>query len=215
MEQDSWSNRSVAILFATPFDCLRENGESSGESVVSVSFFPFPCPIPGRTNALACYRYGLWIVNIIIKHLFILLVFINYAECVASCKGTVADIKCTTTTGTGFLLWQNSSGKSFGFDDTATVGADGTLGSTTMTLNSIEPVSNAVVYTSTASENMMENTTKQCSDGDVLESINVTVKSMETAYMCTFIVHVLLVTIILTVVIVHRSIKPLMGLLSM
>ena len=124
----------------------------------------------------------------------IILVFINRAEeGVASCKGTVADIKCTTTTGTGFLLWQNSSGKSFGFDDTATVGAGGTLGSTTMTLNSIEPVSNAVVYTSTATENMIENTTIHCSDGGVLQSIDVTVKSMETAYM--HYVHNVLVTI--------------------
>ena len=105
----------------------------------------------------------------------------------------MADIICTTTTGTGFLLWQNSSGKDFGFDDTDTVGAGGTLGFTTLILNSIEPVSNAVVYTSTASENIMENTTKQCSDGGVLQSINVTIKSMETAYM--HYVHNVLVTI--------------------
>ena len=115
--------------------------------------------------------------------LFFWLVFTNRAEeGVASCKGTVAEIICTTTTGHGFLLWQNSSGAGFIFDAAATVGATGTLGSMTMTLNSIEFVSNAVVYTSTASEDMIENTTKQCSDGGVPQSIDVTVKSMETLF---------------------------------
>ena len=104
----------------------------------------------------------------------------------------VAEIICTTTTRTGFLLWLNSSGKDFGFDDTATVNDTGTLGSTTMTLNSIEPVSNAVVYTSKATENVMENTTIQCSDGGVLESINVTIKSMEN----NIHVHIVTATII-------------------
>ena len=92
----------------------------------------------------------------------------------------MTELICTTTTGTGFLLWRNSSGKSIGFDDAATVDATGTLGSTTMTLDSIEAVSSAVVYTSTATENnMMENTTIQCSDGDVPQSINLFIKSMK------------------------------------
>ena len=92
----------------------------------------------------------------------------------------MAEIGCTTTTGTGFLLWRNSSGVSIRFDDAATVGATGTLGSTVTTLNSIEPVSNAVVYTSTATENnMIESTTIQCSDGDVPQNIDLDVKSMK------------------------------------
>ena len=130
---------------------------------------------------------GTFVSNMDCKHVifYFLIVFVNRAEGVAFCKGSVAEIICTTTTRTGFLLWQNSSGKSFNFGGTATVGANGTLGTTTMTLNRIETVSDAVVYTSTASENMIENTTKQCSDGDVPESINVTVKSMENSIQFT------------------------------
>ena len=105
-------------------------------------------------------------------------------EGVAVCRGKMApaiNITCTTTTADGFLSWRNSSGVGFNFDDAVSVGASGRLGSTIMTLNSVEAVSNAVVYTSTASENMRENTTIQCSDGDVPQSINITVKSMENS----------------------------------
>ena len=92
----------------------------------------------------------------------------------------MATITCTTTTGKGFLSWRNSKGMSFSFDNTASAGDNGTLGSTIMTLNNIEPVSNAVVYTATATvNNMTENTTIQCSDGDVTQSINLYVKSMK------------------------------------
>ena len=137
-----------------------------------------------------------------------MLVFTNRAEGLASCKGTVAEVVCT---GTGFLLWQNSSGKRISFDDTATVGAGGTLGSTRMTLNSIEPVSNAVVYTSTATvNNIMENTTIWCSDGGALQSINVNVKSRKNS------IHLNIVSCCFqVVVIVYRSIKSLVGTLSM
>ena len=98
----------------------------------------------------------------------------------------MATITCTTTTGGeitkgGFLSWRNSLGMSFSFNNAANASANGILGSTTMTrLDSVEPVSNAVVYTSTATvKNMMENTTIQCSDGDVPQSINLYVKSMK------------------------------------
>ena len=115
--------------------------------------------------------------------------FLNRAkEGVAVCRMAPTSITCTTTTADGFLSWRNSSGVGFTFGDTVSVGATGTLGSTTMTLNSVEAVSNAVVYTSTASENMMENTTIQCSDGDVPQSIDVTVKSMENSIHGIFIV---------------------------
>ena len=90
-------------------------------------------------------------------------------------------ITCTTTTGTGFLSWRNSQEISFIFDKkTASVGASGTLGSMTMTLNSIESVSNAMVYTSTATVyDMTKDTTIQCSDGHLPQSIHLYVKSMK------------------------------------
>ena len=109
------------------------------------------------------------------------LVFLNRAEeGLSICGGSVtpAIISCTTTTSNGFLLWRNSSGLVFSFDDTAIIGANGTLGSTRMTLTNIKTVSNAMVYTSTASENMIQNTTIQCSDGEAPQSIDITLKSM-------------------------------------
>ena len=109
------------------------------------------------------------------------LVFLNRAEeGLSICGGSVtpANISCTTTTSNGFLLWRNSSGLAFHFDNTAIIGASGTLGSTRMKLNNIEIVSNATVYTSTASENIIQNTTIQCSDGETPQSIDITLKSM-------------------------------------
>ena len=112
-----------------------------------------------------------------------LLVFLNRAnEGLAVCRMAVmapTNITCTTTTAEGFLIWRNSSGAGFSFRESTSVsvGTTGTLGSTIMTLDNIEHVSNAVVYTSTASENMIEDTTIQCSDGGAPQSIDITVKS--------------------------------------
>ena len=147
-----------------------------------VVFFVLVLVGPTLLQATGAFVYSnKWVV---IKHLFIMLVLItNGAECLA-CKGTTVEVVCTTTTGTGFLLWQNSSGEGFGFDDTDTVGDSGTLGSTRMTLNSIDDVSNAMVYTSTAMlTNMMENTTIQCSDGGVLRIITVKQHTFEHCFM--------------------------------
>ena len=113
----------------------------------------------------------------------LLLVFLNQAnEGVAVCRVAMAptNITCTTTTPDGFLTWRNASGAGFAFGDSNSViiGTTGILGSTIMTLISIEHVSNAVVYTSTASKNMTQDTTILCSDGGPPQSINITVKSM-------------------------------------
>ena len=113
----------------------------------------------------------------------LLLVFLNRAnEGLAVCRVAAmapTNITCTTTTPYGFLAWRNSNGAGFVFGESTSVsvGTTGTLGSTIMTLNNIEHVSNAVVYTSTASENMIEDTTIQCSDGGPPQSIDITVKS--------------------------------------
>ena len=94
------------------------------------------------------------------------------------CRGTTVLTECTTTTDAGFLLWRKHSLAAFFFGDAASVGDIGTVGSTTLTLNSIETVSNAaVVYTSTASEIITEETNITCSDGDVPQSIDIHIKS--------------------------------------
>ena len=95
----------------------------------------------------------------------------------AVCRGTPVLVKCTTTTDSGFLIWRNHSKTGFFFDDASSVNATGTLGSITITLNSIDTVSNAVVYTSTASEIITEETSITCSDGDVPQSIDIHTKS--------------------------------------
>ena len=93
-----------------------------------------------------------------------------------------ASVKCTTTTKDGFLSWRNDQETSFAFDNTTSVGTNKALGSTKMTLNSVDPVSNAVVYTSMAAEiNILENKTIQCSDGEESESIDIYIKSKEHA----------------------------------
>ena len=70
------------------------------------------------------------------------------------------------------------------FDSVNTTGDTGTLGNTTLTLNSIVMLpgqsgtcTSAVVYTSTASEKIKKNTGITCSDGNALESIDITTKS--------------------------------------
>ena len=110
-------------------------------------------------------------------------VFVEQAEeGVLACRGMTASVKCTTTTKNGFLSWGNDQGMSFAFDNTTSVGTNKALGSTKMTLNSVDPVSNAVVYTSIATENnILENKTIQCSDGEASESIDIYIKSKEHA----------------------------------
>ena len=86
--------------------------------------------------------------------------------------------ECTTTTAAGFLLWRiGSEGDPSFFGETASVGATETLGSTTFTLNHIESVADALVYTSTATENITEETNITCSDGDLPQSIDIQIKS--------------------------------------
>ena len=60
-----------------------------------------------------------------------------------------------------------------------TAGDTGTLGNIALTLNNIEMVSgtNATIYTSTASGKIMKNIGITCSDGNALESIDITTKS--------------------------------------
>ena len=107
---------------------------------------------------------------------------------VGECRGTTAGIRCTTTTADGFLLWRNSngSGKGQSFSNNAHVNASRTLGSVRMILNKIQYIIrgtnnsniNAVIYTSTAyKDNIMENTTIWCSDGEATENIVIHVKS--------------------------------------
>ena len=106
-------------------------------------------------------------------------ILINEAQDgLAVCRGTTVLTECITTTSSGFMIWRiRSKVGSLIFDETASVGATGTLGSTTFTLNSIETVSNAVVYTTTASGNITEETNITCSDGDVPQSIDIYIKS--------------------------------------
>ena len=122
------------------------------------------------------------------------------------CKGTEVVTQCTTTTSDGFLVWRNSSGSSFLFDDAASVNDTGTLGSMTMILDSIDDsVGNASVYTSTASDIIMEETNFICSDGDVPERIDISANSKLAEKSC----------LILIINCKCRSIHSLMGTLSM
>ena len=111
-----------------------------------------------------------------------IIVFLNKAkEGIPVCRGTAAVVTCSTISGTGFLLWRNNNSNSFSFDDTSFIGAEGTLGSINITLSNMRSVSNAMVYTSEAivKDNLAENKTIYCSDGDVPRSIDILIKSMK------------------------------------
>ena len=113
--------------------------------------------------------------------------------------------QCTTTTSTGFLLWRNGSGSSISFAENATVGTTDRLGSMEMILDSKDPVGNTFVYTSTASDIIMEETNFTCSDGEDSERIDISANSKLTEKSC----------LILIINRKCRSIQPLMGTLSM
>ena len=113
--------------------------------------------------------------------------------------------QCTTTTNNGFLLWRNGSNSSFSFGETAPVNDAGTLGSMIIILDSKDRVGNSSVYTSTASDIIMEETNFTCSDGEVLETIDISAISKPTEKSCLpFIINRKC-----------RSIQSLMGIHSM
>ena len=101
----------------------------------------------------------------------------NSSGVASVCRGTTAFIVCTTTTSKGFLMWQNGRGDSFCFNGVASVNDNDTLGSTTLTLNSIKNVSSARVYISTASDKILEKSFFACSDGDKQPNITIITKS--------------------------------------
>ena len=116
------------------------------------------------------------------------ILFENREGLAAVCKGTVVATRCTTTTITGFLLWRNASTSSFSFVDTSSVGDTGTLGSMTMILDSKDPVGNVFVYTSTASDIIMEETKFTCSDGQNPEKIDISANSKLTEKSCLLLI---------------------------
>ena len=74
------------------------------------------------------------------------------------------------------------------FLDIATVGDTGTLGSMTMILDSKDPVGTAFVYTSTASDIIMEETTFTCSDGEDEDTIDISANSKLTEKSCLILI---------------------------
>ena len=126
---------------------------------------------PRQTNCIHA------LLDIVCYYVYIVIHLENREGVSAVCKGTEVVTQCTTTTNNGYLLWRNRSGSGFRFDDFSSVNTTGTLGSMKMILDRIEPVGSAFVYTSTATDIVMEEMNFTCSDGEDTERIDISANS--------------------------------------